>query len=162
MSNSKSKISTAFIGMDAKNLDSKGRISIPKVFKPLLPEEDSERVVVVMGTDGPYLEVWPAPEWENVLLKVSKLKAARAKRIMYRGYVSRAVDCKLDKQGRLVLPPLFKEHLFKDGEKSGELLWIGAGSVMELWSKKQYDSEGEDIVEQANQVMLENEEYFAE
>lgn len=153
---------TAFIGMDAKNLDQKGRVGIPKVFRPLLPENDSDHVVVVMGTDGPYLEVWPAPEWEKVLEKVSGLKAAKARRVIYRGYVSRAVDCKLDSQGRLVLPPLFKEHLFKDDEESNELLWIGAGSVMELWAKKRYEADGDDIVERANQVMLENEEYFAD
>jgi MraZ protein len=51
-------------------------------------------------------------------------------------YVSAAVECELDRSGRVLVPQELREraHLDKDA------VWAGMGHILELWSKPDFDS----------------------
>jgi MraZ protein len=51
-----------------------------------------------------------------------------------RRYVSAAVECDIDKQGRILVPPALREH----AGLSKEVLWAGSGKSAELWSKDRW------------------------
>jgi len=56
--------------------------------------------------------------------------------LLKRIYVSAAVECELDKLGRILIPQTLRKHA---GLKR-EALWAGMGTHCELWEKKQFDA----------------------
>ena len=52
-------------------------------------------------------------------------------------YVSAAVECELDKAGRVLVPPHLRERAELD---KSEALWAGMGRILELWSRARWDS----------------------
>jgi len=146
-----------FLGMHEKKVDAKGRVGIPIPFRSLLPEEDSGRIWLVKGSSGQYLEVWPASAWETFCQEVMDLPGVKQRLKLLRGYVSQAVEGKLDREGRVVVPPLFREF----GGLEKQVLWIGVGSRMELWSKGRFEEEDDNLRAEADEVLTENEENFS-
>lgn len=51
-----------------------------------------------------------------------------------RRYLSAAVECDLDKQGRILIPPSLREH----ASLTKDVLWAGMGQTIELWAKEQW------------------------
>ncbi len=56
--------------------------------------------------------------------------------MLRRIYVSGAVECDLDKLGRMVIPATLRDHaqLSRDG------LWAGMGKHVELWAKEKFEA----------------------
>lgn len=50
-------------------------------------------------------------------------------------YVSGAVECELDKLGRLLIPAPLRKHAGLEREA----LWAGMGSHVELWAKPRFE-----------------------
>jgi MraZ protein len=55
--------------------------------------------------------------------------------MLRRIYVSGAIECELDKLGRLLIPATLRDHA--DLRREG--LWAGMGHHIELWSKGRFD-----------------------
>jgi MraZ protein len=51
-----------------------------------------------------------------------------------RRFLSAAVECELDKQGRILVPPILREH----AGLTKEVLWAGMGRTAELWSRERW------------------------
>ena len=49
-------------------------------------------------------------------------------------YLSAAVECEIDKQGRILIPPGLREH----AELDKDVLWAGMGRTAELWAKEHW------------------------
>ena len=60
-----------------------------------------------------------------------------------RVYVGGAVDCDVDKMGRVLLPQRLRDWAKLDRE----LLWVGVGKRIEVWQPEAYAAEFEDIVD---------------
>ena len=52
-------------------------------------------------------------------------------------YVSAAVECELDKAGRVLIPPHLREKAELD---KSDALWAGMGRILELWSRARWDA----------------------
>ncbi|MEJ7732568.1 MAG: hypothetical protein WKG00_25605, partial [Polyangiaceae bacterium] len=77
----------------------------------------------------------PVKAWEELESKLAQLNAFDAEVIEFRRfYVSAAVECELDKQGRVLIPPGLRVHAGMD--KS--VLWAGHGQKAELWALEQW------------------------
>ncbi|RJO68658.1 MAG: cell division/cell wall cluster transcriptional repressor MraZ [Myxococcales bacterium] len=147
-----------FRGMHGKQIDAKNRIGIPGPFRALLPAEAPETVILAIGIDpsAEYLEAWTAAGWERVLEDVARLADPIERRAMERGYVAQAVECKLDGQGRIVIPPYYRQWAGLDAD----VLWIGGGNLMELWAKSRYEAQQRTLRQNAFQVYLNNRGHF--
>jgi MraZ protein len=145
-----------FRGMHAKQIDAKARVGTPKPFRDLLGEA-VEQVMLVRGLGRDrFLEIWPTAAWERMADQVRLLDGADKRKTLMRGYISQAIECKLDNQGRLVIPPYYREYAGLDGD----VLWIGGGSMMELWSKTRFEEKDDALRNEAYQVFLDNEDKF--
>jgi MraZ protein len=51
-----------------------------------------------------------------------------------RRFLSAAVECELDKQGRILVPPSLRDHAGLEKE----VLWAGMGRTAELWSRERW------------------------
>ena len=124
-----------FSGTYYHNLDSKGRIIIPSKFR----EELSEGFVLTKGLDH-CLFLFPMSEWINFR---NKLKAvpltSKEGRAFTRYFFANAVECEMDKQGRLNIPQELRKHAHIDKA----VVSIGVDSRVEIWSKADWESYNE-------------------
>jgi MraZ protein len=122
-------------------MDAKGRTSLPARFRGVLAASGDIRLVVTPGLPDPsnrerYLDVYPMEEWEQVEAKVASRSKLDPDIVRFRRmYLSAAVDCELDKHGRLLIPPSLREH----AALRKSVLWAGVGSKIELWSRERWD-----------------------
>jgi MraZ protein len=124
-----------FRGQFEHAMDAKGRISLPSRFREAMTATSDERLIVTRGLGDPatpWLDVYPMKKWEEFEAKVSQLPRFDPNVIKLRRlYVSAAVECELDAQGRILVPPSLREHARLD--KS--VIWAGMIEKAELWSQ---------------------------
>lgn len=116
-------------------IDDKGRTSLPARFRDVLAATGDARLVVTPALGDPCLDVYPVKAWEELEAKLAALNAFDAEVIEFRRfYVSAAVECELDKQGRILVPPSMREH----ARMEKNVLWLGHGQKAELWAHEEW------------------------
>jgi mraZ protein len=124
-----------FRGQFAHSIDAKGRVAVPSRFREVLAGAGEQRLVITPALFDPCMHVYPLRAWEEFEAKVAQLKQFDPHAIrLRRMYVSAAVDCELDKQGRLLVPPQLREH----ASLSKDVLWAGIGNKAELWASERW------------------------
>jgi MraZ protein len=117
-----------FIGEYNGSIDDKARINIPAKFRSSLKNQ----VVVTRGLDNS-LVLYTLDEWKKLAEKLASLPISTANtRAFSRLMLAGAMDCDIDKQGRIVLPGYLKEYA-KIGKK---LVFAGMYSRIEIWSEE--------------------------
>lgn len=125
-----------FIGEYEHNVDAKGRIIMPSKLR----EEIGDTFIITKGLDG-CLFAYSQTEWTNFEEKLKALPLAQKNaRNFVRFFLSGAVECEIDKQGRFLIPSNLREHASLDKE----IVIIGVGTRLEIWNRqiwKQYSSD---------------------
>lgn len=135
-----------FRGRYEHTIDSKGRTSLPARFREVLTASGESRLIVTTGLE-PCLVAYPLREWEAFEERLSRLPSfdpsvAMLKRI----YVSGAIECDLDKLGRLLLPSSLRDH----ASISRDLLFAGMGKHIELWDKARFEALSRNALDDEN------------
>ena len=120
-----------------------------------LREDMGEKFIITKGLDG-CLFGFSQTEWENFETKLKTLPLTNKNaRDFVRFFLSGAMECEIDKQGRF----LISSNLRKVASLEKETVIIGVGTRIEIWDKtkwEQYNSEenisADDIAE--NMTML--------
>lgn len=121
-----------FMGEYAHNIDVKGRLIMPAKFR----EQLGERFVVTRGLDK-CLFVYPMSEWEILAAKLRELPLTKKDaRAFSRFFLSGAVECELDKQGRINLP----QNLLKYSLIEKETTIVGLSSRIEIWAQSEWET----------------------
>lgn len=119
-----------FRGWYEHAMDSKGRVSIPSKFREILVDKYSESLIVT--NFDRCLVAYPVEEWEQLERKASALPQLKKEvKAFQRFFISGAVECQLDAQGRILIPPTLRE--FADLGK--DVVLVGMLKKVELWSK---------------------------
>ena len=125
-----------FRGRYEHTIDAKGRTSLPARYRDVLSSIGERRVILTSALD-PCLVAYTSPEWTAFEERLAKLpQFDRAVQKLKRIYVSGAIECELDKLGRLLLPSSLRDH----AGISRELLFAGMGKHIELWDKARFES----------------------
>jgi len=128
-----------FRGVNALNLDSKGRLAIPTRYRDELVRTASSRVVITVNpVDRDHcLLLYPLPEWEEIERKLVKLPTFNtAARRLQRLLIGHATEMELDGNGRVLLPPPLRE--FAGLDKA--LVMIGQGNKFEIWDEAKWNT----------------------
>lgn len=121
-----------FMGEFQHNIDIKGRIIVPAKFREGL----GEQFVVTRGLDQ-CLFIYPQAEWLEVEEKLKKLPLTKKDaRAFTRFFFSGAVECEVDKQGRINLPSSLRTY----AELEKECVVIGVSDRVEVWAKDVWDT----------------------
>ncbi len=121
-----------FIGEYQASIDDKGRIAIPAKFRALL----KGNVVITRGLDNS-LFLYTLSEWKKLAEKLAALPLTSANsRAFARLMLAGAVDCELDKQGRIILPAYLKD--FAKVQK--KVIFAGLYNRVEVWSEELWQS----------------------
>jgi transcriptional regulator MraZ len=127
-----------FRGQFTHAVDAKGRISLPARFRDVLLADGDARFVLTPALFDPCLHLYPMRAWEEFEQKVSELPSLDPNAVRFRRmYVSAAVECELDKAGRVLVPPHLRERAELD---KSEAVWAGMGRILELWSRARWDA----------------------
>ncbi|MFH1292248.1 MAG: division/cell wall cluster transcriptional repressor MraZ [bacterium] len=114
-----------FIGEYSHNLDNKGRLAIPVKFRRDL----AKGAVVTHGLDK-CLFLYTGTEWQVLAEKLAGLPFSQAKaRAFARLMLAGAMDVKLDKQGRIILP----EYLRRFAGLKKNTIVAGLFNRLEIW-----------------------------
>ena len=127
----KGRFCPVLMGTYQNSIDAKNRLIIPAKFRTELVE----KCVITRGLDS-CLVIFPMKAWEKQQEQFAALPRTdeRARRFLRYVY-GNAVDCDIDKQGRIVIPQFLKD--FAQIEK--DLVTIGMIDRVEVWAKDVFD-----------------------
>ena len=144
-----------FFGRFDHTIDAKGRLSIPAQFRDVLLGDP--RLVVAPYTVYGHrcLDLYPQGEWQRLLDQFATLPRFSAKAVKFEmGYLARSHRCEIDAAGRILLPPVLRQHA---GLKKDVVL-LGIQSKFRLMDQGSWEKvEGEHDAEAAgNPAMYED------
>lgn len=116
-------------------VDEKGRLSVPAKFREVLSTLSEEKLIIT--TFDNCLWAYPLAEWLRIEAKVAALPQFKASvKALQRVFVSGAMECPLDKQGRILVPNSLREYA---GLKK-DLVLVGMTKKIEIWSKDAWEN----------------------
>ncbi|MGE5456157.1 MAG: division/cell wall cluster transcriptional repressor MraZ [Ignavibacteriales bacterium] len=120
-----------FMGEYHHTVDEKGRLTIPSKIR----YELGETFVITRGLDN-CLFIYPKNEWINIIGKYKELPNTKDARNFMRFFLSGAVECEFDKQGRINI----STPLMKYADLTKECVIIGVNDRLEVWSKDRWEN----------------------
>lgn len=113
-------------------IDEKNRMTIPAKYR----EELGYSCILTKGDDK-CLYIYPMREWEKVLERLSALPTSdKDIRAYVRRVYTNAVECEIDKQGRILIPTELRDFAGIDKE----LVTAGMMQRIEVWSRAVWEA----------------------
>jgi MraZ protein len=136
-----------FKGTYEYRIDGKGRLPVPAVFRRALGDEPS---LVVTLLDQ-CLAAYPSEEWRKLEAQLAALPAfSKPVKALTRVLASRAADCALDVQGRILVPAALRAA----AGLASEVVIVGVLNRFEIWSPAVWRSFLEDSERMLDDVAL--------
>jgi MraZ protein len=133
-----------FIGEYQHSLDTKGRLAVPAKFR----RELHKGAVVTRGLDN-CLFLYTKDEWQKLVEKLSSLPISQSdSRAFARLMLAGAMDVKLDKQGRIILP----EYLRKFASLKKNTIVAGLYNRLEIWEEKKWENYKNQTESKSNEI----------
>jgi MraZ protein len=126
---------TVFKGSYRHRIDAKGRLPVPAVFRRALGEGGSSTVVVTPLDQC--LAAYPEQEWSRLESQLAALPPfSRPVKALSRLLSSRAVSCRLDVQGRILLPAALRAA----ARLEREAVVAGVLNRLEIWEPQAWSA----------------------
>jgi len=123
-----------FKGSYRYKIDPKGRLPVPAAFRRQLKDAGVQALVVTLLDQC--LAAYPPGEWARLETQLAALPAfSRPIKTLSRLLASRAADCDLDSQGRILLPPALRQA----AGLAREAVLVGVLNRIEVWSPEAWD-----------------------
>lgn len=133
-----------FMGEYQHNIDDKGRVIIPAKFR----DELGASFIITRGLDKS-LFVYPIEEWKQIEQKLKTLPFTRGDaRKFTRFFFSGAIECEIDKQGRVIIPNNLRTY----SSLEKECVFIGVSNRVEIWSKDIWESYYQESEDSFNEI----------
>jgi MraZ protein len=117
-------------------IDAKGRTSLPARFRDVLAATGDARIILTKSPFDACLHLVPMKGWEEIEAKIAAQPQFDENVIRLRRlYISAAVECEIDKQGRILVPNALRDY----ASLSKDVLWAGMVNMVELWSREKWD-----------------------
>jgi len=128
-------------------IDGRGRLPIPVRYRDAF----ADGVILVQGLEG-CVEVYTPSGYDAWASFLTKEKPNRQRgRRLRRRFFGGSMDAELDRQGRLLVPPLLRQH----AGLSGTVLMIGRDECLEIWSPDRWEAEHA-LADEAYETALES------
>jgi MraZ protein len=119
-------------GNHPARIDDKGRIKVPNGFRTLIEQQYGSELFVTSVT-GDYVRLYPMAVWLEVERKLAEVPSTNPSKLRFLDRVNffgQAVA--MDKQGRVVVPPLLRES----AAMAGEVSVLGLQNHLAVWNQK--------------------------
>jgi len=124
-----------FRGRYLHTIDAKNRMSLPAGFRSELQRRSDHPPILTNGQHC--LELHPFEDWERFEQQIVGIATIDPQaQALARMMVSGAVECPIDKQGRILVPQLLREYagLERDVTVAGD------GTKIELWNSARFEA----------------------
>ena len=129
-----------FQGSFEHSVDSKGRVSVPSRFRDIIAERYEGKLVLTMDLDK-CVTAYPLEEWERFVEKIRALpQSDKAVKDFTRFVFSNAMECELDRQGRVLIPPALREG----AGISKSVVLVGIIGKIEIWDSGAWKARQQD------------------
>ena len=145
----------SFRGVNACNVDTKGRFAMPTKYRETFQETAANKCVITIDTEDDCLLLYPLPVWEEIEANLQTLPSLNRKvRRVQRLLIGHASEIEIDAQGRVLLPPILR----KFASVNKKLMVIGQGKKFEVWSEENWNNACQGWLEQGKTMQKEGEE----
>lgn len=124
-----------FRGSYQHTVDSKGRLSIPAKFREVLLGKGDDRIVITnFVVDGARcLDVYPLDEWMRFEEEIQKKPKFERRMVLFQNYyLGGASECVVDKQGRILVPPLLRQY----ANLKRDVVLVSALEKFRVWDRE--------------------------
>ena len=119
-------------GNHPATIDGKGRIKVPTTFRALIEQQYGPELFVTSVT-GDYVRIYPLAVWLEVERRLAEVPSTNPSKLRFLDRVNFfGQSAAMDKQGRVVLPPLLRES----AAMSGEVSVLGLQNHLAVWNQK--------------------------
>ncbi len=128
-----------FIGEHSSKIDAKGRVSLPVQLKRQFGKPDEElRFVLKKSSFEQCLELHPMDSWQLMMRQLTKkLNPFNKKHNTFLTQFSKGTsEVSLDGLSRI----LINKNLCELAGFSKDIVFLGAGTVIQLWDKQKYET----------------------
>ncbi|WP_371731809.1 division/cell wall cluster transcriptional repressor MraZ [Ruegeria sp. HKCCA6707] len=134
-------------------MDTKGRVSIPALFRRVLEASDPnwqpggspELVIVYGGPNRKFLECYSMEAIDEVDAKIDALpRGSTQRKMLQRMFHGQSFPTTVDETGRLVLPAKLRDKIGLEKEA----FFIAAGDTFQIWKPEVYEAEAESDAEE--------------
>ncbi len=135
-----------FRGEGLHKVDSKGRVSIPALFRRVIEACDPNwkeglppELVIVYGDETrKYIECYTIEAIEEVDSKIDRLpRGSLERKTLERFFHGQSIPTSIDETGRLVLSPKLRERFSIEKEA----YFIAAGDTFQIWSPQIFEAD---------------------
>ena len=147
----------SFRGNFTHSLDDKGRVSLPADFRHILLENDEKSVVITnyISEGSRCLEGFGNRAWADFERKLrEKSRFSPKLQRLENFYLSRASECPIDLQGRVLIPQYLRVYAGIERE----LTFTASIHGFRVWDKRVWDL----TFEAAEQALMEDPEIFSD
>ena len=120
-----------FLGKHDYSMDERGRIPMPPRFREAL----MQGIILTQGTPDHCIRAYPLDAFEQqAALYTESPVTTRSGRVARRAFFSGAYQAELDRQGRVLIPPVLREFAGLEGQ----VVIVGIGEGMEIWNSDDF------------------------
>lgn len=139
------------MGKYQNSIDDKGRMIVPAKYR----DELGKKCILTVSIDK-CLNIYPMQQWESFMEKLSKLPTSDPNaRAFVRHFYANAVECEIDKQGRISITPELRHY----AELEKELITVGLLDKIEIWSKNAWEENSKSSGITPQEIALKMEQY---
>ncbi len=137
-----------FRGVNAINLDAKGRLAVPTRYRQVLRDRCDGRLVATIDTDETCLLIYPLDEWECIQEKIEGLPSFHPMtRRIQRLLIGHATDIDIDSNGRILVQPLLRDY----AKLQKRCILLGQGKKFELWDESCWNERRNEYLKEASE-----------
>ncbi len=112
-------------------MDARGRVPMPPRFR----EELMHGVVLTQGNPDLCVRAYPAGSFEEqAAVYMNQPITTKTGRLMRRGFFAGAYSAEVDRQGRLLVPPVLRRW----ANLEGQVYVVGAAESIEIWNAARF------------------------
>lgn len=102
---------------------------MPARFRQSIMDLCGGALVLTIGPN-PCVEIYPVPEFQRIVRDIQAMDDRAVAEKLKQVFVGFAVETEMDKQGRILLPPMLR----KRARLNGEAVLMGQDSRLDLWA----------------------------
>ena len=122
-----------FLGRHDYSMDERGRVPMPPRFREAL----MQGIILTQGAPDRCIRAYPADSFEQQAAQyLSEPITTRTGRVMRRAFFSGSYQSELDRQGRVLIPPVLRQWARLDGQ----VVVVGTGEGMEIWNAADFEA----------------------
>ncbi len=122
-----------FLGKHDYAMDERGRVPLPPRYREAL----MQGIILTQGTPDHCIRAYPTEAFEQqAALYTNEPGTTRTGRVHRRAFFSAAYQSELDRQGRVLIPPVLRQW----ANLEGPVVIVGIGEGIEIWNANDFES----------------------